>query len=266
MTESLTSLIVPGPAEAYFAVQPVSLDAERSESTVVGGEWLRDTVVPVSRGALAVALDDATGYVIAAGAPKGRWPVSLGMRLDFVNDPPADGSVLSVVAELVGRDATGGTTRGEVRDPVGGVIALVTQRSHLVDGGPPHDRPAFDPATIVRPEGTLTEQFGIVDGPPDVLELPPSPAVRNVLGNAHGGILVCVSELAAMRALRSEGDLRTVSIDMAYPRPCPIDVPLTFRSTVVHSGRSMQLVHVVVSGPGGKPGAVATVTTTRVPA
>jgi uncharacterized protein (TIGR00369 family) len=249
-------------AEALVRVRPIGLSSDRAELAVESGPWLRDPAAGVCRAALAVPLDDVTGYIVAASSPWDRWPVSLGIRLDLLADPPVDGSLLAVTGELIGSDARGGTTRGVVTDAAGTIIALITQRSHLlsVDGPPTAPAVEFDaPVDGV----SIRDALGVRESACGVVELPASAFAANGIGDVHGGILLCGAEFAAMSALEADGSLRTTSIDMVFVRPGNANDTTTFRAEVVHRGRSLAVVRVVAVNASGKTCAEATVTVQR---
>lgn len=263
MTRPPTPEFLISGAEALVRVSPLRLSPQRAELSVETGPWLRDPVAGFSRAALAVPLDDVTGYIVAAGSPPGRWPVSLGIRLDFLADPPVDGARLAVTGELVARDDRGGTTRGLVSDESGAPIALVTQRSHLV----PVDAPPTAPAlrfTAPANGATIRDALNVREVGRGVVEMPATPLAANGMGNVHGGILICASEFAAMSALEAAGDYRSASIDIVFVRPGDADDVTTFCADVVHSGRSLAVVRVTASNSSEKACAVATVTMQRV--
>lgn len=233
------------------------MSGEASEFAVRTGPWLRDPVVGVCRGALAVPLDDATGYLIAASSSPDRWPVSMSMRLDFLTDPPTDGSVLQVAGERLALDHRLGATRGRVLTQEGDLVALITHRSHLLTVGAPPPAPEGIPEA---PGDTrLREALGVRVAADGVVDLPPSAFAANGMQNVHGGILVVLAEFAAMTTVGAEGGYRTTSIDMTYVRPCRADVTTRFRADLVHRGRSLSVIEVVGEGPDGRVCVMATV-------
>ena len=262
MPTTTSSQFVSGPVEAVLRVEPVSLGAQRAELVVGSGPWLVDPVVGVSRAALGVALDDVTGFVVAAGSRPQKWPVSLGIRLDFLGDPPTDGTAMTAVGELVARDDTGATTRGFAADADGRVVALVTQRSHLVetDDAPESHGAGFD---IPPGDAPLSELLGLVAAGPGVVEMPSSPLAANVMGNLHGGVLIYACEYAAVSAIGPAPDLRISSVDIVYLRPGDATQTTRFHTEIVHRGRSLSVVRVTAVGAAGKPGSVATVIVQR---
>ncbi|GAC84647.1 hypothetical protein GP2_024_00740 [Gordonia paraffinivorans NBRC 108238] len=247
-----------GGAERLLRVSAVSLTPESAELREESGAWLADPAVGVSRAALGVILDDVTGYVVAAGSPNDRWPVSLGIRLDLLADPPIDGSPLTATGRLIARDEVSGTTRGEVAGPDGAVLALITQRSHLLTVSEAPTTPYID-APVPGPEVSLREALALREVEPGVVELPANPYAANGMGNIHGGILITGMEFAAMSVLRATGELRTTSIDTVFVRPADAAHPTTFRTAVQHRGRSMAVVEVAALAASGKPCALATV-------
>ncbi|ASR02067.1 PaaI family thioesterase [Gordonia rubripertincta] len=247
-----------GGAERLLRVSEAALSPDSAELCEESGGWLADPGVGVCRGALGVILDDVTGYVVAAGSPPDRWPVSLGIRLDLLADPPVDGSTLTATGRLVARDDASGTTRGEVCGPDGNVLALITQRSHLLTVTEALTTPHID-ATPPGPETSLRAALAVRELEPGVIELPPNPYAANGMGNIHGGILITGAEFAAMSALGATGQLRTNSIDTAFVRPADAAHTITFRSRVQHRGRSMAVVEVAAVATSGKPCALATV-------
>lgn len=261
MPTQTAEFVVSG-AEALLRVRPVELSADRAELSIGSGPWLRDPVAGLSRGSLGVALDDATGYVVASGTEEGKWPVSLSIRVDFLADPPVDGSSMAVTGELVALDDRGGTTRGAVVDHVGRPLALVTQRSHLVavDSRPTSSGLNFD---LPSDDVTVRDALGFRGSTAGVVELPPSSLAANGMGNVHGGVLICGAEFAAMSAIDAGGVLRTTSIDIAYIRPGDASGTTVFRSEVLHRGRSLAVCRVEAVNESGKPCAVATVIVQR---
>ncbi|WP_067650392.1 PaaI family thioesterase [Nocardia harenae] len=257
MAASAPQLVLGG-AEALVRVGPVTVTPTGGQLTVESGPWLRDPVTGCSRGALGVPLDDVTGFLVAAAAPPGRWPVSLGIRLDLLADPPLDGSPLTARGELAGLDERGGTTRGTVTDARGGLLALVVQRSHLVavDEAPSGATPAPPPPGAGV---SLRAALGVRAADPGVLELPPSVYTANGMGNLHGGILICSAEFAAAGALGATGEFRTTSVDITYVRPADARGATTFRPRVLHRGRSLAVVRVTALNSANKPCAIATV-------
>lgn len=250
--------VVSGP-EVLLGVTPVILTSQRASLSMEAGPRLADERAGSVRSALAVPLDDVTGYIVAAGAPEGRWPVSLGIRVDFLGDPPSRGRPMTIDGDLIARDERGGITRGDVVGPDGTRIAIVVQRSHLVSVPA---RPTSRMNLPARPSEAVTirDALGIREAAPGVVTMPPAPLAANGMGNVHGGILLCGAEFAAMSAVDARGEWRVTSMDINYIRPASAEHTTTFAADVVHRGRSTAVVHVIASASSGKPCATATVT------
>lgn len=242
-----------GPAEGYFGVALRSVGTRHASASIEPGRGLRGSDGS-GRGALAVALDNVTGAIVATAAPQGRWPVSRSMRIDFFTDPPRSGDNLLAVGTLVSFDAAGALTTGAVRAPDGTDIAHITHRSHLVR----RDAGAGEPGPEVSTEFG-NEPVTLIDESIDALRLAPSPRLSNVMGGLHGGALVAVAEEAALRVAGRGEEFRTLSIDVTFLRPLPVDRSTVFRSRIIHFGWSTRVVQVEASGADGVPAAIATV-------
>jgi uncharacterized protein (TIGR00369 family) len=93
------------------------------------------------------------------------------------------------------------------------------------------------------------------------LELGGSLEVSNVMGNLHGGISLCASEMAGLMVLQTGSrPLVTASIHIAYLRPTPVDGGVSFRATPLHRGRTLGVAQVVSHNSAGKACTMATVT------
>ncbi|WP_037140326.1 hypothetical protein [Rhodococcoides fascians] len=250
---------VTGDIERALHIRAVSLSHEHAQLEMASGSWLTDPVVGVCRAALGVVLDDVTGYIVVSGVSAESWPVSLGIRMDFLRDPPVDGTPITVTGDIVARDGTSGTTQGSARDSLGSLLALVTQRSHVV-GRRSAARDSPLRSDLFEGDPSLRSRLEITTPSPDRLVMGQTLYAANVMGIVHGGVLVCGSEFAAMNVLGARGELRTTSVDIAYVRPADALRATTFRSEVVHRGRSQAIVRVVSENAVGKPCSIATVT------
>ncbi|GAA4754906.1 PaaI family thioesterase [Gordonia alkaliphila] len=246
-----------GGTDTLFRFQGDDVDAQRSTFTCLGGPWLRDEDAGVVRAGLAPALDEATGSIVGTGAEHGRWPVSLSLRLDFLGDPPVDGTPVTVTGALVTTDAQGAITRGEAHTADGTVIALVTHRSHLVNvdhGTLPQQAVPDVPSADI----TVRTALGFTENKPGQLTMALNPYATNGMGNVHGGVLTVGSELAAHSLFQS--GWRTRSIDISFVRPRVGTTPTTFTAELAYLGRSLGVAHVAAHGPDGKVCSMATVT------
>ena len=145
-----------------------------------------------------------------------------------------------------------------LHDADGRVVALVTQRSHLVDldGMPEYHAGGFETPVTDAP---LRQLLGLTETAQGVIEMPPSRLAANGMGNVHGGVLIYASEFAAVTAVGPAPDRCVTSLDIVYLRPGDAAQATSFRTEIVHRGRSLNVVRVAAVGPAGKACAVATV-------
>lgn len=257
MSDRSSIPFLPAGAEALVRIDEGVLSGTGTTMSVGAGPWLRDPVVGVCRAAMGVVLDDVTGYSVALAAPDDRWPVSLGIRLDFHGDPPTAGAPMAAVGEVVGFDAQGAISRGEVRAQDGSTVGLITQRSHLRTVAA---KPNSPDVAVSHPDPDLSirELLRLVDVSAGVVEMRPGTFAANERGDVHGGVQITGAEFAAMSALGASGEYRTTSVDIVYLRPGDASDTLTFRAEVVHRGRSMAMVRVDMISSDGKPCSRAT--------
>lgn len=243
---------LPAGAEALVRIDDGVLSATGTTMSVGAGPWLHDPVVGVCRAAMGIVLDDVTGYSVALAAPDDKWPVSIGIRLDFQRDPQLEGAPMAATGEVVGFDAQGAISRGELRTPDGGVVALITQRSHLRTVATKPTAPEVA-VSHPAPDSSIRELLRLVDVDSGVVEMRPGLYAANERGDVHGGVQIAGAEFAAMSALNATGGFRTTSADTVYLRPGVASDTNTFRADIVHQGRSMAMVRVDMLSSAGKP-------------
>jgi uncharacterized protein (TIGR00369 family) len=239
------------------------------------GPWLNGPAGVAPGGTLGVLIDGVTAYAALLERPANAWSVSAEISLDLCGPMPADGSVLTTDARLVGTGATGALGTATVTDASGRVIALGRQHTRWI---PAPERTPWQTREQVPTRPVET------DGPADLVTLigarvqaadggavttvPVIPDLANPLGNMHGGVIFTVVDLTAQAALASVGaPVQTESVRVAYPRPVPLTVPpngaARFEARVIHRGRSFGVAEVRSLNEAGKPCVIATVTTTR---
>jgi uncharacterized protein (TIGR00369 family) len=97
-----------------------------------------------------------------------------------------------------------------------------------------------------------------------ILALPGSGTVVNPMGNLHGGIMFCASELAGHAAVQSEEHpLITASVTVTYLRPGPATGQTVFEASTVYRGRTLAVAQVTSRNAAGKICTLATVTSHR---
>lgn len=273
MTETVTRPRTPfmaGGPEGLFRVGPVTNDGELTRGSMRTGDWMLSPGGEPCRGSLGVLADDILGYAVVAGRPDGHWAVSTEISVDFCSQLPVDGSTLHAESHTVEFDMIGGLSRGRIVDRHGHTIALGSERVRFVPETP--SNPAFSGGgdVLVRPD-VLTDTRSLPT--PDLLRattrqhdgcatlvLPMTADLSNPMGNLHGGISLCASEIAGLAALQSGSHpLVTASIHIAFLRPVAVDGEVSFTAKAIHQGRTLGVAQVVSHNPAGKACTIATV-------
>ena len=254
--------------EALFRIHDLTDDGAVTTGSMETGPWMAGTDGQVCAGSLGVLVDNALGYAVISERPAGHWSVSAEVSIELCAPVPMDGSGLRAEASLVQADRSGGLATGRVLDAEGRVVALCSQRGRFVD--PDQSElatsgwdAAGDPLMTSRLLGTPALIGARVELTPDgaALHLTASPRLANPLGNLHGGISLCASEIVGLAAINRAGSsLSTASVHVVYARPMPLGTDVTFRATVTHQGRSLAVAQVISTATAGKPCTIATVT------
>jgi uncharacterized protein (TIGR00369 family) len=250
------------------------------------GPWMTGPGGRPSPGCLGVLADDVLGYALVAQRPRERWSVSIEISIDVLGPVPTDGSRILTVTEMVHTDTLGGLASGRMMDESGQVIAVCRQRGRYVTQLPPSEveaavggegesqrpdpqaEPHTDPHADldVSPAPAATDVASLLGvrwtgERPAAAVLEVTNRLTNPLGNLHGGVSLCGSELVAIEALRPSGPpLVTASVRIAYLRPSPVGTTVTFTPAVQHRGRTLGLVQVVGTNLAGKVCTIATIT------
>jgi uncharacterized protein (TIGR00369 family) len=269
-----TPFIPGGGPEDLFAVGGITVDDEGVRGGMTTGPWMAGPGGLAAAGCLGVLVDDVLGYALVARRAGERWSVSTEISIDVLRPLPGDGTRVQALTDQVHTSAQGGLALGRVLDAGGRVIAVCRQRGRYVTQLPPGPatptggvQPLVDPVT----DGvTLPATDALIDaasllgvrwpgsGTAEPL-LEVTDRLTNPLGNLHGGISLCASELVAMAALLPSG-LVTASVQVAYLRPAPVGAVVRFAVTVQHRGRTLAVVQVMGTNDAGKICTIATIT------
>jgi uncharacterized protein (TIGR00369 family) len=265
-TRSSLPVVSLGP-EALFRVSDFAHDGVVTKGSMQTGTWMLGPDGLPCAGSLGVLVDNALGLALIAKRPQGYWSVSAEISIELCAAIPIDGSLLRAEATLVQADAFGGLASARVLDEGGRVIALCSQRGRFIEsdqGSMP--APAWDADGDPLPHSSTSGAASLVgaellptaDGAK--LNLTVTPRLVNPLGNLHGGISLCVSELVGLAALQQSGpQLETTSVHVVYARPVPLGCSVSFHASVTHRGRSLAVAQ-VISTNEGKPCTITTVT------
>lgn len=260
-----------GRAEDLFGVQRAEVGDDGSfRQTMRTGAWMLDSDGMFCAGSLAVLADNILANAVFGSRPGGHWSVTTELSLDVVHRPSCDGSLLRAESWPVYLESGGGLAQGHIIDSSHRPIATGTarlrhtaapagiagDRDRLADSLPPA-KPEVIPSSTLAALGAevrRVDQFW-------ELVLPSDPALANPLGNVHGGILLCASEITGALSLRAQGDpLLTSSLRITYGRPARATGAVTFTSEVQYRGRTLGVAKVTGRDETGRTCTVATIT------
>ena len=247
--------------------------SENADGTVSWHQPVSDQFIDPSgrfaTGALAVLVDSGLGAENHRRRPSGKWTVTTELRLDLLARPREGSTGLAIRADHLGHDGHCLTTRGEVVDDDGEVIAAGLVKSMDfsagMDAGEYDDEPPWPSALA---PGTLAEVLCLTldrqDGPGGThaveAVIAPEQALANPLGNLHGGVFAAVAEVAGSAVFPHEREVSSSSLDVRYVRQIPLTGPVTVRAEALHDGRSWGIAQAVTRDERGRVCAVATVT------
>lgn len=241
MSHAPLPLIAGGP-EGLFRLEPVTYAGDRLTGSMLAGPWLAADDGRVPAGAVGVLLDDVLGYALIGSRPEGRWSVSAEITVDVLEPLPTRGR-LHAEADLVHVGSLGAFATGRLTDDDGRLVAVGTQRGRFVpmagDPGSPSYTPVEGSTDVVR---WLSSTYA-ASGPFVVPDL-----MANPLGNVHGGMSLCLSDLVARGAVADH--LTTASLHITYTRAIPVGATLAYTSEVRHAGRGLAVVDVTGSVDG----------------
>ncbi len=244
----MTVPIVYRGAEEAFGLDDIDTSRAQVTGSVPDGPWLANRAgVPVA-GALGILVDDVLGYSIVRARAEGRWPVSSENSLEIVR-PLAfgvgHGPLQATTDGTVRTDDVGGHSAGTVTDADGEVVAVCAQRGRWVPFTDlaPHTAPHVGLGAACLEDLLGGAPTAAHDGA--VLRLTVGPVLVNPLGNLHGGISLCASDLVASAAVRTwDTPWTTESLRIQYLRPVPAGSIVEFTAVVRHVGRTRAVVDV----------------------
>jgi uncharacterized protein (TIGR00369 family) len=219
-----------------------------------GGQRLRSessvAALSPSGGLTQARFIGADGTLVAVGK----------QRMRFTS---ADRSLLTGEEAGTWRARPGGAAAPGAASPGGALPDGAPPDGAPPDGAPPDGAP---PDGALREASTLGQLGASITRTPDgaALALPGSGAVVNPMGNLHGGIMFCASELAGLAAVQSaDYPLTTASVTVTYLRPGPATGQTVFEAGTVYRGRTLAVAQVTSRNAAGKICTLATVTCHR---
>lgn len=231
--------------DVLFGIDDLDVNDATVSGTMPTGPWLRGPDGMLSVGALGVLIDNVLGYRVLESCADDRWSVSTEITVEVSSGLQSPGARLSAEAESACVDEVGGLAVGRVLSEAGDVVATCSQRGRFL----PLSRAALDPPELMAHpgRGSLAELFDLQLTPAaGRVKVQCSPLTQNPMRNLHGGVSLCVAEMAATLALttRFGPALSTASIHVTYLRPIPAGSSLTTSARVIHRGRSFGVVDV----------------------
>lgn len=221
-------------------------------------------------GGLAVLVDSGLGAENHRRRPSGMWTVTTELRIDLLARPRAGSAGLGVRTNHLGSDGHCLTTRGDVVDDDGALVAAGLVKSmELSVGVDPDEYDDEPPWPSALEPGLLAQVLCLTlderaDGPGGTRAveavIAPEPALANPLGNLHGGVFAAVAEIAGAAVFPHEREVSSSSLDVRYIRQIPLVAPVTVRAEIVHDGRSWGIAQVTTRDDRGRVCAVASVT------
>jgi acyl-coenzyme A thioesterase PaaI-like protein len=268
--------VVYGGPESLFRVEGLRVEGPTAHGSMAVGPWMTGPDGRIAAGSIAVLIDDVLGYATVAPQSPVFWSVSTDITLEVFPSLQATTSRLHATARAVHTDARGCFATGRVVNDDGDLVALCSERGRYVPlpwseveatpvySVPPPD--ASDVMSLIAAKPSPTKPSPTQSGPAQrgggmLIEVENSGEHQNVLGNLHGGISLCASDVLATMALTAPDQplLATSSIRVAYSRPVPRAARIEYHAVVRHRGRSFGVVDVVGS-IDGKPCTIAHLT------
>ncbi|WP_045877818.1 PaaI family thioesterase [Pseudofrankia sp. DC12] len=261
----------PSSLSRRFRVELPAFVGDTVRATIHPGPWSCWPAGQSSAGAFGVALDNVLGVSTLRVRPPGHRTVTAEISLDVLAPERLYYGTLVAVGQILRLDATGGFARCDLVNGAETTVAAGIGRfqfAPLPVSRPGAPRPPAPPNGVPEPDmepatgRDLAEILNAWVEPGDlrarVVVNDPS-ELGNPSGTIHGGVLFCVSELAASALVRPGGE-QTRSVRMNFLRPGRVDTPLVVTAEVVHRGRTATVCRTAAAGPDGRPYAVATVT------
>jgi uncharacterized protein (TIGR00369 family) len=248
-----------------FHVGEITSDHSGATGGMQSGPWTvgPDPAGSGSAGSLGLLADDTFSAAILPHRPNGHWAVTTEMSLNFYAPVPTDGQQIIANARIVSADARVGSSHGTIRTANGTMIASGSEQLRFFAGSisaewepvgesPVDERRPFFDLLALR---TTPNEHGLT------LELPAGPLVSNPLGIVHGGIGLCLSEMAGLMAVQPFIDhAQTSSIHIFYARPTPVGQMIRYVAEIIYQGRTLAIVQVNGRRSDGKICTTATVT------
>lgn len=256
------SLFISGGPERLFKLNGLEeLTRETCVASIPASKWLTlPAGTTAEAGSIGVLVDVTLGYLVNAS---GRcWSVSTEVSIDFAQPIETGLGSLTCSARVLHNDAAGALVAGTVTTQTGSAMAHCTMRGRYLRADLPEPERTNVGAerTTSEPDRTsLTSLLGQeVQSIPSGLTVLVSDRLTNPRGMLHGGIVVTLLERAAAEAVPAP--FLTASLRIQLVRGVPLNALLTVTAHVLHLGRTLSVIRVLMQDQTGRTCATATVT------
>lgn len=263
-----THLPVPfyrGVPEVTYGVDTVGTAGGQAFGTMnpTAATAIGDTGI-LHQGALGVLIDDTSAYAALTGRSSRQWGVSSVINVDFHAPVRSSSGRIECRAGMLSRTGDWGFAAGSVFDRHGALVATVDQRMRYLPGDSSvHEKPWAQPdaADDLRPLDELLQTVHR-EARRAELRLTTGPHMSNPLGAMHGGVGLCVSEVAARTVwnemVYDQGvSFHTSNLRTTYLRPGDLSHDLEVKVQVIHSSRSFAVLEVGILNRDGMPVIIA---------
>lgn len=234
------SIIQGGPESLFRLGAMQRADDGVHTVSMPSGPWLAGADGRGQPAAIGVLVDVVMGYV--GNSHTTGWTLSTELSMEMVGDVPVDGRAIVASARTVHVDDDGMLVHGTVVDEAGTLIAHCSLRGRFTTA-----HPEGRAAVAFRDEGELDRSSldsllgdAVVAGPEGPLHVENVGDFVNPLGNIHGGMVLCLHELAAARAVPELDGTASVRLQLVRGIAAGERFGLTAR--VAHRGRSLAVV------------------------
>lgn len=263
MQKTRRALSVPyhrGGPQIAFGLSPTTVEGNTATSSMVLGPWARiGRHSGFHQGSMGVLVDDVTAYAALSARSEGQWGVSAGINVAFHSPIPDAAELLECTATVDHRSSGWSHASGRVITDSGELVATVGQRFRYFPGTSAvherHSEPAVEASWLTSLDELVEVAAQADDG--DELRVRLHQGMLNPLGIFHGGISLCLSELAGRIAWAASSEhldesLRTSSIHISYLRPGLPDGAPTLHVKFLHASRSVVLAEVTLRNSTGQ--------------
>lgn len=247
-----------GPQIGFGLSRPTTAE-NTARSVMHPGPWAVDaTTGRIHQGALGVLMDDVTAFAVHTARTENQWAVSSSLDVDFHHPLPAAVQRFDCTAAVEHRSSGWGHSLGRVSTDSGELVATVGQTMRFFTTTDPVPETPADQEDPPSWLGSLDALLHVTahHGEEAELAVTTDPGMLNRQGMIHGGVSLCLSELAVRAAWDAAPDrdgepFHTASLRMSFLRPASADHAPMLRVRFLHTSRSVVLAEVTLRNHDG---------------